>query len=363
MREVLLVTYVNFWKRGSGSSSRIAALVHHLKKISQLTTLFIGPVDDEDLLVLEREYEDITFEYLERTSLLSIPEYIQKFSQFIADRFYHLVFLEYIEMVHIVDFFPKDTTTILDTHDILSDKIKTFQQHNLAYDGMVVSFEDEIHIFSKFDYIILINRIDFEKVNKHISSDKLLLVPHPVSYQKSKIREHVKSILFVASGYSPNVLALKWFLSEVWPVFINSDIQLNIIGHVVKMFGEHLPISTNVNFIGYVEDLETVYRTADIVINPVKAGAGIKIKNLEALGHGLPLITTTHGASGLEDAVLSGCLSVSDSTETFISTLNMLISSFSMRLEIGNNAYNYASTQFSPERCFMPVTNLVISNN
>ena len=49
-----------------------------------------------------------------------------------------------------------------------------------------------------------------------------------------------------------------------------------------------------------MDDLGAVYDLADLVVNPVRAGTGLNIKSIEALGRGMPMVTTPSGARGLE---------------------------------------------------------------
>lgn len=51
---------------------------------------------------------------------------------------------------------------------------------------------------------------------------------------------------------------------------------------------------------GAVQDLESFYSGCTLAINPVQVGSGLKIKTIEAMGWGMPLVTTSAGASGLE---------------------------------------------------------------
>ena len=51
---------------------------------------------------------------------------------------------------------------------------------------------------------------------------------------------------------------------------------------------------------GFVPDLADVYATAELVVAPIFSGSGTKVKVLEALSHGLPVVTTPEGIAGLD---------------------------------------------------------------
>ena len=79
------------------------------------------------------------------------------------------------------------------------------------------------------------------------------------------------------------------------------------------------------SIVGYIkskiDDLNVLYgRKADLIINPVQLGGGLKIKNVEALANGLPLITTPEGANGLEDGINNAFL-LANTTEEWIESI------------------------------------------
>src|SRR6202041_2887275 len=72
----------------------------------------------------------------------------------------------------------------------------------------------------------------------------------------------------------------------------------------LALVGNNLPAKLGLNQqgvrrIGYVADLTPIFSAARVAASPVRFGTGIKTKNLLALAHGLPLVTTTGGADGL----------------------------------------------------------------
>jgi len=112
-----------------------------------------------------------------------------------------------------------------------------------------------------------------------------------------------KDILFVAGfGHPPNVDAALWLHEEVMPLVWASrpEVKLRLVGsnptdQVRALAGEVTEVT------GYVSDavLFEHYRTARVAVVPLRFGAGIKSKVVEALQQGLPLVTTPVGAQGL----------------------------------------------------------------
>jgi hypothetical protein len=106
--------------------------------------------------------------------------------------------------------------------------------------------------------------------------------------------------LFVGSDNDPNRRALAWLLEEVWPQVSRRDarIALRIVGNLGRTRG--LPNWPNVEFAGIAEDLPAEYAGASVALVPLRAGSGLKVKLVEALAHGVPVVSTRVGAAGVE---------------------------------------------------------------
>ena len=112
-----------------------------------------------------------------------------------------------------------------------------------------------------------------------------------------------KGIMFVAGfAHPPNVDAAQWLVDEIMPRVWASmpDVRLSLVGAnpteaVLAMAGEQVEVT------GFVSDAELAarYREARVAVVPLRFGAGVKSKVVEALQQGLPLVTTAVGAQGL----------------------------------------------------------------
>lgn len=95
---------------------------------------------------------------------------------------------------------------------------------------------------------------------------------------------------------------LLWFLREVWPKLSASrpGLRLRVIGrNPGPELSRMLSSSAGAEWLGFVEDLEPHYRRARVFIAPLRFGSGIKVKVVNALYRGVPVVTTTIGAEGL----------------------------------------------------------------
>jgi GT2 family glycosyltransferase/glycosyltransferase involved in cell wall biosynthesis len=115
-------------------------------------------------------------------------------------------------------------------------------------------------------------------------------------------------LLFIGSfAHLPNVLAIEFFLREVWPQ-IKEDAKLHIIaGSRHQYFLDHYRSRVQVNLQqpgieveDFVADVRPAYRRAGIVVAPLLASAGTNIKILEAMAMGKAIVSTPGGVNGLD---------------------------------------------------------------
>jgi glycosyltransferase involved in cell wall biosynthesis len=108
-------------------------------------------------------------------------------------------------------------------------------------------------------------------------------------------------------SWQPNAQGLDWFCKEVWPLVRGRvpDATLTIAGPGLRRSADgSLTVPHNwslpgITTVGYVEDLEDVYRSSIGVIAPIVGGSGVRMKLLESMRAGMPTVTTSDGAAGL----------------------------------------------------------------
>jgi GT2 family glycosyltransferase len=134
-------------------------------------------------------------------------------------------------------------------------------------------------------------------------------------------------IIFVAGfGHPPNEDAAVWFVADIWPL-IRAAIPaatLSIIGsnpteRVKALAGQGVAIFANVTETA----LTAAYNRARVAVVPLRCGAGVKLKVVEALRAGVPLVTTPVGAQGLPG--LSQIVAVEDQAERFAAAVIALL--------------------------------------
>lgn len=120
---------------------------------------------------------------------------------------------------------------------------------------------------------------------------------------------------WLAGASSPNGDGLVWFVSDVLPHIVAEVpwARLRVTGTLPEAFraleGPHLRSE------GYVADLAGFYASLRVAVAPLRFGAGVKLKTLEAVQHGVPIVATSVGAEGM--AALGRAVIVHDDPRAF----------------------------------------------
>jgi glycosyltransferase involved in cell wall biosynthesis len=154
-------------------------------------------------------------------------------------------------------------------------------------------------------------------------------------------------LVFVGNlGYEPNVDALAHFEENIRPALdrIGVAVELTAVGPGVSdALAARLP---RVHFRGFVPDLAAELDRSDISVVPLRLGGGTKLKVLDAMAAGVPVVTTSIGAEGLrvQDGVH---LLVADSPEDFAAAVARLLGDRILAAELGEHGRRLVEQEYS----------------
>ncbi|HTP24002.1 MAG TPA: glycosyltransferase [Solirubrobacteraceae bacterium] len=159
-----------------------------------------------------------------------------------------------------------------------------------AYDEVLVYSDKDRQLLRRMGVTIPIEQIDF-------------LVPWPAQPAPLSSR----TVLFTGALYRPeNHQSAVWLIERVWPRVLDAcpDARLVIAGSnpATSLLDR---AGTDVTVHGFVEDLLDLYTKARVFAAPLVLGAGVKVKVLEAAAVGLPIVSTSIGAEGYPDEILT----------------------------------------------------------
>jgi glycosyltransferase involved in cell wall biosynthesis len=168
----------------------------------------------------------------------------------------------------------------------------------------------------------------------------IVVVPNGVEPAESGDDQHLeydpeRLIYTGAVTYLANMDAVRYFIERVLPVIRRRKpgIKLWVTGKTAGVDLGQLPHQENVLFTGYVEDIRPLIRSSLACIVPLRIGGGTRLKILEALSHGTPVISTSKGIEGL-DLKRGRDVLVGDSPEEFAAEVFRLIEQPGLRQQL-----------------------------
>lgn len=279
---------------------------------------FIG-----DNFYQDREYAS----YLEQIGIeiLYGPWYAKHWKEWILENQNNIDFA-YLNRPHItkkyIDFIKNETNIkcIYYGHDLHFLRIR--REYELNHDEKLLAEseewkETEFSIMKKTAMNYYPSYIEEEEIHKIDASIRVKAI---TAYVYEKFQENInqdfdtrEGILFVGGfGHPPNEDAVLWFAEHVYPKIREKlDVNFYIVGAKVTDRIRQL-VGNGIVVKGFVteEELKQLYNTCKIVVVPLRYGAGVKGKVVEAMYYGIPIVSTSVGTEGI------------DGVETFVEVQN-----------------------------------------
>jgi polysaccharide biosynthesis protein PslH len=219
-----------------------------------------------------------------------------------------------------------------------------------------IYFNMETKSIPAYDQIFTCSDHDKDMLQNRFPGKIITALPNVVSIPpkaRNHDLNHVLTILFVGTmGYYPNFDALMFFSEQIVPELRKKSPlkwNLRVVGlPPQKKWIRRLHRFPEIKLSGFVKDLYQEYEAADIVVAPIRGGGGTRIKILEAFAHGVPVVSTSKGAEGLE--VENGVhLLIEDDPGLLADACIRLMNDHLLRNEISRRALDLAVSKYSPE--------------
>ena len=131
----------------------------------------------------------------------------------------------------------------------------------------------------------------------HLGDDTQLMLP---DLEYSETQEKLMYVGFL--GWEPNAQGLMWFIDQVWPCLKkwHPNLHFDVVGkNADERLKNKIAECDGIDLKGYVPDLEEIYRHSRVSVAPLLFGSGMKVKVLDAMARGIPTVTTSVGAEGI----------------------------------------------------------------
>jgi polysaccharide biosynthesis protein PslH len=152
----------------------------------------------------------------------------------------------------------------------------------------------------------------------------------------------VKTDTLIYNGaitYHANYDAVQYFLAEIYPRVRQERprVVFTITGSTKGVDRSRLQINTGVHFSGYVDDIRLAVGSSAVCVVPLREGGGTRLKILEAMALGTPVVSTSKGAEGL-DVIDGEHLLIADEPQAFATAVTRLLTDEELRHKLVRNA-------------------------
>jgi glycosyltransferase involved in cell wall biosynthesis len=216
-----------------------------------------------------------------------------------------------------------------------------------------ISFEREV--VGRFDGTVVLTEISYNSLKPVVSKAKRLAIIGngvDLAYYPFKSHEPEPNTLIYSGAltFLANYDAMQWFLHNIFPL-IKAEIPtttLRITGRLNGVNLESLRISDDVVLTGYIQDIRPAVTKSWACIVPLCIGGGQRMKILEAMALGTPVVSTSKGIEGLEISHGEHAL-IADEPCEFAKATILLLRDTTLRNEIVRNARSLMERQYSWE--------------
>lgn len=244
----------------------------------------------------------------------SLIKYYPILTKLLKEQQFDAIILENIatlNAVKIIRRYDKEVKIIYNAHNVDTNLAKAaFERKEISTKQLKGYHDFESQLYKTIEAIFTCSEDDkniFQEMNNH--QLKVEVIPNGVNISDKRYHEGVnqqipRNILFCGSLWSvPNAEGLHWFCKEIWPLVLKEIPGLKLlvvgIGDLPQKYAETY-VTPSAKFAGAVNDVKPWYNNAAVSVVPLLTGSGTRLKILEAMGLGVPVISTTIGAEGID---------------------------------------------------------------
>lgn len=363
-KKILLINHTNFLKNNAGNNVYLFNIVKILKKmgysIDFLSSVKFIPDDYKDFKKLNKQYKFIDNFYLAPFNEVAIKypysmaswvddDLIDLFQRVISENEYSYIFSNYINFSDLFRFsnVSEDTKVVNIFHDF--NTMQMFFANN-DYDEIPKQFEYEVKLLQYYDDVLCISYDEKYLFEKFYPNKRFYWLPFFTNKKSVSNSKKDIDLLFVGFSNIYNYNSVVWFYENVYKHLKN--VSVSVCGKVCVMLRKNNPelyskmVNDNIKFYDWVDDLSSMYKRAKIAIVPMFGGTGLKVKTVEAMSYGLPVVGTVSACDGFMDKSENGCL-LSDNPLTFASNIKKLLKNEKFYSDVSDKTALYFKNNFS----------------
>ena len=175
--------------------------------------------------------------------------------------------------------------------------------HARAYASVPILWWSEHRAMALARSTFLTSRSDLVRFRRFPRHSHRVVIPNAVTVPSLQSPTLESTMLFVGTYiYRPNVEAAEYLIRDIWPRVrrVAPDSRLLIVGAEPDRIPSYAEAPPGVEFLGFVDDMSTVYQRTRLVCCPIRVAAGTRFKILEAAAYAKPVVSSTVGAEGID---------------------------------------------------------------
>lgn len=204
-----------------------------------------------------------------------------------------------------------------------------------------------------YDVNFTVSDLDRSLLLERVPGCRVEVIPNGVDTDYFRMTEGGSGgcrLIFAAGmNWYPNRDAVLFLIREVWPLLSESlpDASLTIVGaHPPDELRELASRDRRVEVTGFVDDVRDYFARADICVCPMRDGGGTRLKILDALSQGTPLVSTTMGCEGI-DVVPEQQVLLADTPAEFVRQIGRLCGDPELYRSVAANGRRFVEKHYS----------------
>lgn len=344
--EVTLIAYTS-WSNEPG-------VAEHLETICRKVIFVEGKPDQSNWLRARSIVSPRSYQYYSHYT----AHFQQILEETLQNQRYDCIVTEMTQMAYFTSYQP-GALHILDMQNIEHELLlrrahvepNLIRRFALWLEGVKFRRE-ELTLCKKFSLILTPSTRESETLSRIATMPPVKSLPNSIDPDFFSLRSHqpdANKIAFIGTTHvDANRDGLLYFMSEIFPLIEQAipDVSLHIVGgkppREILAFGER----PNVEVTGFVKDVRDYMDLAQVLVVPLRSGGGTRLKILEGLSYGVPTVSTSIGAEGL-DLIDGQHILIADSPQPFADQVVRLLLDPDLRQRLHFAGRKVAEEQYS----------------
>ena len=267
-----------------------------------------------------------------------------KLRDIVFDHGIDIVQLEYTELGQLASAAPDGVPVILTEHDIafrqhqrrhalrFGDRFPESRNFGSSRRDLLRLLRYELRSCAAADQVHTMSEEDGRFLSRYLPRlpSRTWVVPNGVDtehYDPGSSSAARADVLYVGNYQNlPNVDALEYLVEDIWPLIRLRcpTARLSVVGSNVDERVRRFHGRDGISVVGAVPDLRASYHSHRVMVAPIRAGSGTRLKILEAFAAGIPVVSSALGAEGIECVDGDHCL-IRDQPATFADAVARLL--------------------------------------